>query len=371
MFIDEMNGCMLKNIHIKLAKYLTIFLSLLLITSKVAHSAEMPNHHFMQNKVAIFYSDTFLLHDTGAHHPENADRLKKVIAQLKNKVNLSSALIWPSFLPATRQQLALVHTPQYLQLVEDETSALVNNSKNNSVVQLSTGDTNISRHTQTVAMLAVGAGIAAADAVMARRVTSAFAIIRPPGHHATQSRGMGFCVYNNIAVTARYLQKQHGIKRILIVDFDVHHGNGTQAIFDDDSSVFYFSVHQHPLYPGTGMPTEKGTGKGLGYTLNVALPAGAGDVALLNALQQQLKPAMVSFKPEFILVSAGFDAHNNDPLGGLKYSDAGYAQVATELSAIANQSAAGRMVYMLEGGYSADNIANAVNGIVEVLVNKR
>jgi acetoin utilization deacetylase AcuC-like enzyme len=316
------------------------------------------------NKVAIFYSDKFLLHDTGANHPENADRLKSVILRLKSNKIISNSLIWPEFAPANKQQLALAHTPQYLQLVEDETNAL----RKNTIRNLSTGDTVISAHTQAVAKLAVGAGLAASDAVMAGRATSAFAIVRPPGHHANESRGMGFCVYNNVAVAARYLQKQHGIKRILIVDFDVHHGNGTQDIFYDDDSVFYFSVHQHPLYPGTRKPAETGAGKGRGYTLNVALPAGAGDEALLNAVRSQLKPAMDSFKPEFILVSAGFDSHSNDPLGSLEYSDAGYAQVAKELAAIAKQSAAGRMVYMLEGGYNPENIANAVNAIVEVQV---
>jgi acetoin utilization deacetylase AcuC-like enzyme len=319
-----------------------------------------------RNKITIFYSDKFLLHDTGANHPENADRLKTVISRLKNNKNISASLIWPDFAPASTQQLALVHTRQYLQLVEDETNALGKNSIRN----LSTGDTVISPHTKDVAKLAVGAGLAASDAVMAGRATSAFAIVRPPGHHANESRGMGFCVYNNIAVAARYLQKQHGIKRILIVDFDVHHGNGTQDIFYDDDSVFYFSVHQHPLYPGTGKPAETGAGKGHGYTLNVALPAGANDEALLNAVRKQLKPAMDSFKPEFILVSAGFDSHSNDPLGGLEYSDSGYAQVAKELAVIANSSAKGRIVYMLEGGYNPDNITSAVNQIVETLINR-
>jgi acetoin utilization deacetylase AcuC-like enzyme len=322
------------------------------------------------NKVAIFYSDEFLLHDTGANHPENADRLKTVVARLKNNKQFSASLIWPDFAPATKQQLALVHSAAYLQLVEDETNALGKpSSTNHRLASLSTGDTVISPHTQAVAKLAVGAGIAASDAVMAGRAAAAFAIVRPPGHHATQSRGMGFCVYNHIAVAARYLQKQHGIKRILIVDFDVHHGNGTQDIFYEDDSVFYFSVHQHPLYPGTGKPAETGAGKGVGYTLNVALPAGSGDEALLNAVRQQLKPAMETFKPEFILVSAGFDSHSNDPLGRLAYSDAGYAQVAKELAAIAKRSAKGRMLYMLEGGYNPENIANSVSQIVNVLVN--
>lgn len=342
-----------------------LFTSMFLLLSISSYAEEKTVEKLTQNKVAIFYSNQFLLHDTGANHPENADRLKTVITRLKNSKHLSESLIWPAFTPATKQQLALVHSPAYLQLVEDETKALGKKG----LANLSTGDTVISPNTQNVAKLAVGASIAASDAVMAGRVSSAFAIVRPPGHHATQSRGMGFCVYNNIAVAARYLQKQHGIKRILIVDFDVHHGNGTQDIFYEDDSVFYFSVHQHPLYPGTGKSTETGAGKGHGYTLNVALPAGSGDAALLSAVRQQLKPAMETFKPEFILVSAGFDSHSSDPLGDLEYSDEGYAQVAKELKAIANRSAAGRVVYMLEGGYNPNNIASATSQIVDVLIN--
>jgi acetoin utilization deacetylase AcuC-like enzyme len=319
----------------------------------------------MKKPVAIFYSPQFLLHETGANHPERPERLHAVVAQLKQQ----KKLIWPAFEPASQADLALVHTPAYLALVDAETKALASRKGDGqaALANLSTGDTVMSPTTQAVAKLAVGAGIAASDAVMAGRASSAFALVRPPGHHATQSRGMGFCVYNNIAIAARHLQKQHGIKRILIVDFDVHHGNGTQAIFEADPSVFYFSIHQHPLYPGTGLSSETGVGKGKGYTLNVALPAGAGDDELLNAVRQQLIPAMEAFKPEFILVSAGFDSHSNDPLGRLEYSDQGYAQVTKELVTMANRYAVGRMVYMLEGGYNPNNIASAVNQIVDVL----
>lgn len=318
-----------------------------------------PNRPLSLNKVAIFYSDQFLLHDTGVNHPERPERLHAVIAQLKQ----NKSLVWPAFKPASQVNLALVHTAGYLKLVDDEIKALGKNG----LANLSTGDTVISPATQAVAKLAVGAGIAASDLVMAGGASSAFALVRPPGHHATQSRGMGFCIYNNIAIVARHLQKQHDIKRILIVDFDVHHGNGTQDIFYDDPSVFYFSIHQHPLYPGTGSPSETGTGNGKGYTLNVALAAGAGDAELLRAVNQQLKPAMDAFKPEFILISAGFDSHSNDPLGRFQYSDEGYAQVAKVLTNIANHYAAGRMVYMLEGGYNPNNLANAVSKVINVL----
>ena len=154
-------------------------------------------------------------------------------------------------------------------------------------------------------------------------LSSAFALVRPPGHHASSSMGMGFCVYNSVAVVARYLQKKYGLERILIVDFDVHHGNGTQDIFYEDNNVLYFSVHQHPLFPGTGRPNEIGKGEGEGYTLNVELPKGSGNNEVIEAFNLQLKPAMDQFRPEFVLVSAGFDAHKGDPLGQLNYTDEG------------------------------------------------
>jgi len=351
---------MIRSILMQLKNWLSILLLLCIVPFQHTYAEESAMQQLPPKFVAIFYSDQFLLHETGANHPERPERLHAVISQLKQRKNLE----WPTFKPANQADLQLVHTSSYLQLVDAQTNAL----EKHKFAHLSTGDTVISPATQAVAKLAVGAGIAATDQIMLGQASSAFAIVRPPGHHATQSRGMGFCVYNNIAIAARHLQKQHGLKRILIVDFDVHHGNGTQDIFYDDSSVFYFSVHQHPHYPGTGNPTETGAGNGKGYTMNVALPAGSGDTELLNAINNQLKPAMDRFKPEFILISAGFDSHSNDPLGQLEYSDNGYAQVAKQLANMANRYAAGRMLYMLEGGYNPNNIASAVSNIVDVLI---
>ena len=319
-----------------------------------------------QNKVAVIYSDQFLLHDTGKNHPENPDRLISVVENLIVNPLFKASLIWPKFNPASLEQLQLIHSKNYIKKVEHETSLLTNNSTS----YLSTGDTVISKQSDHVARLAVGAGIKGVDMIMSKEISSAFALVRPPGHHATATRGMGFCIYNNIAIVARYLQKQYGLKRILIVDFDVHHGNGTQDIFYEDDSIFYFSVHQHPFYPLSGRPSEIGLGKGKGFTLNVDLPKGSGDSALIKAFSNKLIPSMKKFKPEFILISAGFDAHEGDLLGGLNYTQSGYKQAAIILKNIAQEHSLGRTMYMLEGGYVGENISQSVNKILEVMIKK-
>ena len=317
-----------------------------------------------QNKVGVIYSDQFLLHDTGKNHPENPDRLISVVENLIVNPLFKDSLIWPKFNPASLEQLQLIHSKNYIKKVEHETSLLTNNL----TTYLSTGDTVISKQSDHVARLAVGAGIKGVDMIMSKEISSAFALVRPPGHHATATKGMGFCIYNNIAIVARYLQKQYGLKRILIVDFDVHHGNGTQDIFYEDNSVFYFSVHQHPFYPQSGRPSEIGSGKGKGFTLNVDLPKGSGDIDLINVFNTKLNQAMDNFKPEFILVSAGFDSHEGDLLGQLNYTSTGYRSVARKLKDIAEKYASGKTLYMLEGGYVADNISQSVNQILSILI---
>ena len=316
-----------------------------------------------EKSVGIFYDERFLLHDTGPNHPENPERLNSVIRDLRNNQSISSKIIWPKFKEATIDDLNLVHTKEYIELVDRQVSQL-----NNNRAYLSTGDTPISKDSNLVAKLAVGAGLEAVDHIMAGDLSSAFALVRPPGHHASSSMGMGFCVYNSVAVVARYLQKNYDLKRILIVDFDVHHGNGTQDIFYEDNSVFYFSVHQHPLFPGTGRPNEKGKGEGKGYTLNVELPKGSGNNEVIKAFNSTLKPAMDQFRPEFVLVSAGFDAHKGDPLGQLNYTNEGYGVIAEIIQGISQKYADGRTLYMLEGGYNTDNVSQSVQRILNVLI---
>lgn len=317
------------------------------------------------NKLNILYHDDFLLHDTGPMHPENPDRLGDVVNRLRTSPRLKKHLRWPDFVEATREHLLLVHTPAYLDLVARESQAVANGGS----AYLSTGDTVISRYTERVARLAVGASLAGVDAVMQqpsspKQSNMAFALVRPPGHHASADKGMGFCVYNSVAIATRYLQKHYALKRVLIVDIDVHHGNGTQDTFNADDLVFYFSAHQHPLYPGTGRATETGTGAGKGYTMNIEVPRGSDGRALLKAIASQLEPAMQTFKPEFVMVSAGFDAHAGDVIGGLAYTDNDYGEIAQALKRIADKYAQGRIVYVLEGGYVSKNIRNAVEAIL-------
>jgi acetoin utilization deacetylase AcuC-like enzyme len=253
--------------------------------------------------------------------------------------------------PATDRELLRCHTPQYLQRVQEDILAGRD--------QLSTGDTAISRHSERTARLASGGVLAAVEAVMEGRVRQAFAVVRPPGHHASATRGMGFCLYNNVAVAARHLQAVHGLARILIVDWDVHHGNGTQDIFWRDPSVLFFSSHQAPFYPGSGTRLEQGEGPGAGFTRNCPLPAGTTGRQLLAAWRQELLPLAEAFSPEFVLISAGFDSRGGDPLGDFRLDDGDFAALTQVLLDIATATAQGRLVSVLEGGYDLEGLASS------------
>jgi acetoin utilization deacetylase AcuC-like enzyme len=258
------------------------------------------------------------------------------------------------------EDLRLVHDRGYLRLAESEIA--------NGATQLSTGDTNINRRSWDAALRAVGSGFAAVDAVVDGRAKNAFCLVRPPGHHAGRARGMGFCVLNNVALAARYAQRRHGIGKILIADWDVHHGNGTQEIFYEDGSVFFFSTHQWPWYPGTGRAHEIGIGAGKNATLNCPLPAMSGRTEIAGAFEEKLSIAMESFKPELVLISAGFDSRVGDPLGHFLLTDDDFAELTILLRGIANRHANGRVVSLLEGGYSLPGLASAATAHVAALI---
>jgi acetoin utilization deacetylase AcuC-like enzyme len=228
-------------------------------------------------------------------------------------------------------------------------------------------DTAISPGSFDAAVLAAGAGVSVARSVLEGEAKNGMAIVRPPGHHAERSLALGFCLFNNVAVLARWLLQRPGIERVLIVDWDVHHGNGTQRAFEEDPSVFYFSIHQWPYYPGTGAAAEKGRGAGEGTTLNVPAPAGWGDDEYRRVFEKVLEPAATEFDPDFVLVSAGFDAHAEDPLAGMRVTETGYRAMTRTVMEIADKCAGGRVVSLLEGGYHHEALPRAVAAHLEML----
>jgi acetoin utilization deacetylase AcuC-like enzyme len=293
-------------------------------------------------------------HDTGPHHPERPERFD---AALRAVEDLKLVRLAPR--AATLDEIALCHSRQYIQLAEREIV--------NGFPELSTGDTYVSVRSWDVALHTAGGVLNAIDAVLEGRVSNAFCIGRPPGHHATPTRGMGFCIFNNVAIAARYALRKHGVDRVLIADWDVHHGNGTQDIFYTDGAVFFFSTHQYPWYPGTGASSETGEGAGAGMTLNCPFPAGSGRKEILGAFEARLIPAAQKVKPELVLISAGFDSRAGDPLGNFLLTDADFADLTRVVRGIADQYAGGRVVSVLEGGYSLTGLASAVRSHVQAL----
>lgn len=307
---------------------------------------------------ALIYEDLFLKHFTGYSHPETAQRLQLVMKGLEQS-GLRKNMIHLKAQPVAEKWITKVHTPKFWSFLNAQAKA---------APTYLDPDTLLSPHSLPAAQLAAGGMLAAVDAIMAGQVANAFAAVRPPGHHATPDRAMGFCFINQVAIAARYVQERHGIKRVLIVDWDVHHGNGTQDIFEADPTVFFFSTHQFPHYPGTGGADEVGVGPGKGTVLNVPLDRGAGDKEVIAAFRDQLVPAMEKFKPEFIFISAGFDAHENDPLAELKFTAAGYKELTRIVMAIADKHAKGRIVSMLEGGYGEAALTKGVSAHVRTLM---
>jgi acetoin utilization deacetylase AcuC-like enzyme len=305
------------------------------------------------------YDEIFLRHQTGPGHPERPERLTAIVDRLRQQ-GLLGDLVRLKVIPASREWIATVHTHEYIQRVQK--------SCENGTGYVDSPDAPASSDSYQAALAAVGGVQAAIDAVMEGRIKNAFCAVRPPGHHALKDKAMGFCLFNNIAIAAKYIQQKHKLAKVLIVDWDVHHGNGTQAIFYDDPSVFYFSVHQSPFYPGTGAAEEKGQGRGAGFTLNVPLPAGSGDADYLKIFEQQLKPAAAAFKPDFVLISAGFDSGKDDLLGRMRLTPQGYAALTRIVKEIAEQYSHGRLVSTLEGGYNLQMLAASVEAHVRVLM---
>jgi len=309
-------------------------------------------------RTAFISDQRFLDHDTGAGHPERPARLSHTLKLLK-------AQNWFGQL----QQLdAQACATQWLRSVHD--SALLERAKDScarGLPYLDTPDVAISTGSYDIALLAAGSVLVLADQIASGACDNGFALVRPPGHHAERDAALGFCLFNNIAIAARYLQRQHGLERILILDWDVHHGNGTQHLFEKDPNVFYISLHQYPHYPGTGARTENGSGSGRGATLNCPMPAGAGDAAYAQAFSEKVLPAIDHFQPDIILISAGFDAHQADPLGDIDLSTDHYHWMTERLLEMTAKHCDNRLLSVLEGGYHLDALAQSVATHLEAL----
>lgn len=311
-------------------------------------------------KTGLVYDDIYLQHKTGSAHPENPQRLIAIMSALKDKIS-DIKLIKPKSFTDSLEWLTSIHSTKYIERVR---KSCLNNEE-----YIDSTDTPISKESYNVAVMAVGGVLSAIDHVMEGNIKNAFCAIRPPGHHALRDRAMGFCLFNNVAIGARYIQKKYGLSKVLIVDWDVHHGNGTQDAFYDDPTVLYFSIHRSPFYPGTGNSDEVGIGKGIGCTVNVPMSVGSSDKDYLGIFENILKPKGIEFNPDFILVSAGFDAHKDDPLGGMKITANGYAKMTEIVKYIAEKCCDGRLVSVLEGGYSINGLSESVNSHISVLMN--
>ena len=304
----------------------------------------------------LFTHRDCLFHDTGDGHPERADRLRSVLHRLDLEdfpdLDRQEAPL------ATREMLALVHSKDYLDHIDKMAPAA-------GIIALDP-DTKMSPGSKNAALRAAGAVCAAVDIVMAQENANAFCAARPPGHHAETDKAMGFCLFNSIAIGAKYARDKYGIKRVAVIDFDVHHGNGTQSIFEADPDLFYGSTHQAPYYPGTGSASETGVGN----IFNVPLAAGDGWLKFKAAMQDIILPALEKFDPDLLLISAGFDAHEKDPLADINLTAEDYEWISLELIRIADKCCAGRIVSTLEGGYDLDGLSEGVDAHVKALLRR-
>jgi len=308
-------------------------------------------------KVGLVYDPIYLKHGTGGH-VENAGRLEATVSHLE-ETGLKKQLTPIKPRAASVEELTLVHTKQHVSHIRG-------------IAKKGGGwldaDTLMSPDSYEVALYAAGGVIAAVEAVMEGKITSAFALVRPPGHHATPRRAMGFCLFNNIAIAAEHALAKYKLERVLIIDFDVHHGNGTQEIFYARPEVMYLSTHQYPFYPGTGGIEETGRGAGKGTTVNIPLPAGCGDNEYLQVFEQVIAPAAKRFKPQLVLVSAGYDAHWSDELALMQLSISGFGEIARVIRGITDELCEGRVVFALEGGYQLSALAASIKATLDILL---
>lgn len=313
--------------------------------------------HF-QRRIGLSYSPTFLEHDTGESHPESIQRLEAILREFRNTGILDRLLTWePS--PASPETLGLVHPLEHQRRVQD-TCALGTGNLD--------ADTAVSAGSWEAARRAAGGVVEALERVIRGDLDQAYCVGRPPGHHALADRAMGFCLFNNVAVGTRAAIAAGLAERVAIVDIDVHHGNGTQAIFYDDPSVLYCSTHQYPYYPGTGALNQSGTGAGEGATVNLPFPPGIGDDTYRHAMDTVITPALRRFEPEAFVVSLGFDAHWRDPLASIQLSLAGYRHLLESLAETARDVCGGRVVFVLEGGYDLDVLAKGSAMLARMLL---
>ncbi|MEX1049060.1 MAG: histone deacetylase [Akkermansiaceae bacterium] len=307
-------------------------------------------------RVGVHFDARYERHDTGPGHPESAARYRRLAEAL---TRLPAEFVRLQGRRALVSEILLAHGQEYHDSVCHDTETFAD--------RLRTGDTAICEESYDVALEATGALLDAVDSVMGGEISSAFCAVRPPGHHATATRGMGFCIFNHIAIAARYLQSRHGLRKIAIIDWDVHHGNGTEAIFLEDPDVLYISLHERDIYPFTGAPEETGQGAGKGRNLNIPLPTNSDGSVALAAWREWLEPAINGFQPEFLLISAGFDAREGDSIGGLRWSDGTFAEMTRRCVALAEKWCGGRIVSALEGGYDPPGLASAAVAHVRAL----
>ena len=300
-------------------------------------------------KTGFIFHPIYLKHDTEPH-PENPGRLEAINKKLQES-EVQNYLMRLEPRSATLEEISSVHDPGYTRTIQKQIEGGVRSLDM---------DTRVGPESFDAALMSAGAGIVAVDHVMGGDCKNVFCAVRPPGHHAENQRSMGFCLFNNVAIAARYAQNVKELNRIFIFDWDVHHGNGTQNAFYSDPTVFYASTHQFPFYPGTGAQDETGTGDGLGTTLNFPLRAFSDDDVYLEVLENQLIPAILKFDPDLIFISAGFDAHQDDPLASMQVSTDCFGKMTTLLSKTANEVCEGRLISMLEGGYNHEALSESV-----------